>query len=127
MRYSQPQGLPTSAEEFLRTNAVRVNECQHCHKHDGYQRKVIGQYGMSDELDLYEYTLMDGSVAKEFIQREDWDSGPIIWLGLTWKDAKFEWADSEMNNDDELADYGISQEASYYEDLRIKNERQKRK
>lgn len=123
MRCSQPQGLSASAEEFLRNYAVTFNPCKHCKKHDGYKKKSIGKYGMLDELDLYEYILIDGSVAREYIQQEIWDSGPITWLGLTWKDAKFEWADSEMNNDDELADYGMSQEASYYEDIRIRNER----
>lgn len=51
MRLSQPQGLPIEAMEFLSKNAVKVNQCPHCHRHDvGYQRKVIGMMGCMMKL-----------------------------------------------------------------------------
>ena len=99
MRCSQPQGLPAHAEEFLRDNAVRVNECQHCQRHDGYQREVIGKYGMFDELDLYRYTLLDGSTADEFVQEEMWSSGPMIWLALKWKNTDFRWSSKAVDQE----------------------------
>ena len=93
MRLSQPQGLPIKAMDFLGKNAVKVNQCPHCHRHDvGYQRKVIGMYGMYDEIELYQYTLKDGSIAYEYIQDTVWISGPIIWLALKWKSINFVWS-----------------------------------
>jgi len=91
IRCSQPQGLPSRAEEFLENNVVRVNQCPHCERHDGYKHEVIGTYGMFDELELYRYTLLDGSIADEFIQAEIWSAGPMIWLGLKWKETNFIW------------------------------------
>jgi hypothetical protein len=96
MRCSQPQGLPKCAEEFLTTNAVKVNECPQCGRYGDYERKIIGTYGMFDELELYRYTLRDGTTIDEFIQEEIWDSGPMIWLALRWKDTTFEWPKDAM-------------------------------
>lgn len=96
MRCSQPQGLPAIAEEILRANAVKVNQCKHCQRHDGYQRESIGEYGMFDELILFRYILVDRSTADEFIQHSIWSSGPMIWLGLRWKDSEFVWLEEEM-------------------------------
>lgn len=91
IRCSQPQGLPDTANEFLRVNAVKVNLCPHCHRSDGYQREEIDTYGMFEELRLYRYTLDDGRTADEFIQHEVWDCGPMTWLGLRCGDTVFEW------------------------------------
>lgn len=96
MRCSQPQGLPTEASQFLEANVRRVNECRHCHRHNGNTREIIGQYGMFDELNLYRYSLLDSTTAEEYIQKEIWDSGPIIWLALKWKDITFKWREGEM-------------------------------
>lgn len=96
MRCSQPYGLPDHAEEFLSDNASRVDQCPHCERHDGYRKEVIGTYGMFDELELYRYTLLDGSTADEFVQGEIWSSGPMIWLALKWKDADFRWPTSAI-------------------------------
>lgn len=126
MRCSQPQGLPVHAKEFLKDNAVRVNECPHCHRHDGYKREAFGKYGMDDELELYRYTLLDGSTATEFVQEEMWSSGPIIWIALKWKDTRFRWTNGEVDNDNELVDYGMTQEASYYEDIRRRDENRRK-
>lgn len=98
-RSSQPRGLSDGAEEFLRTNAVKVNVCRHCHRNDGYKREVIGTYGMFDELELYRYTLLDGSTADECVQYTIWSSGPIIWLGLTWKNTGFWWPEDQMKEE----------------------------
>ena len=99
MRCSQPQGLPTSAEEFLFRNAVRLNRCQRCFRNDGYQKEVIGTCGMSDDVNLYKYTLSNGDTADEYVQHEAWDSGQIIWLGLKCKDKTFEWTSLEIWNE----------------------------
>lgn len=133
MRCSQPYGLPPKAIEFLNKNAFKLDQCPICKRNSGYKKEIIGTYGMFDELTLYRYILLDGNIAEEFIQEEIWNSGPMIWLGLTWKDAKFKWADKEINDggggwivhDDELPDYGTSQEASYYEDVRRRKEQNK--
>lgn len=85
MRCSQPQGLSAGAKEFLAKN-------------DGYKKEVIGTYGMCDELKLYKYCLVDGSVAEEYVQSSHWDSGPVIWLGLKWKEAKFEWSKIKIDS-----------------------------
>lgn len=98
MRLSQSQGLPLQAEEFLKVNAVKINECQHCHRDDGYDREVIGSYGISSEHNLYRYTLMDGSSADECVQAEIWCSGPMTWLCLKWKGSFFQWANEDMTN-----------------------------
>lgn len=99
MRQSQPFGLPNNALEFLFDNAVRIDVCKHCKRHGGYKKEKIGTYGMFDEIDLYRYTLLSGETADEYIQREVWSSGPMIWLGLTWKGTEFKWQDSEMMDD----------------------------
>lgn len=96
MRCSQPQGLPTEANRFLKNNARRVNECRHCYKHNGYHREIIGQYGMYNEFNLYRYSLLDGTTAEEYVQKEIWSSGPIIWMALKWKNIIFEWREEEM-------------------------------
>ncbi len=96
MRCSQPHGLPPEAEEFLRRNAIRHNECSHCQRHDGYVRKSLGTYGMFDELEYYQYSLCDGRVAKECIQHEIWDSGPMAWLSLRCGDVEFKWPEEAM-------------------------------
>lgn len=130
MRCSQPQGLSAEAEQFLRDNAVRINEYQCCHRHDGYQKEVIGTCGILEDVNLYRYILLDGSTADEFVQHCVWNSGPMEWFGLRWKDTEFKWQDKEIennNDDDELADYGMSHEASYYEDVRKRNESQIRR
>lgn len=97
MRCSQPQGLPVEAIEFLDKNAVKINQCQHCHRHDGYQKEAIGTHGMFDELSLYRYTLSDGRTADEYIQHTVWSSGPMEWLGLRWGSATFEWTKEELD------------------------------
>lgn len=98
MRCTQPYGLPTHAEEFLKRNAVRLNHCHHCKRYDGYKREVIGEYGMLGEFELYRYTLLDGTTADEYVQYTVWSSGPMIWLALIkWKDANFEWSEKEMD------------------------------
>jgi hypothetical protein len=116
----------TEAIEFLNKNAFRLDQCPICKRNSGYKKEAIGTYGMVDELTLYRYTLLDGSTADEFVQDEIWDSGPMIWLGLRWKDSEFRWADKEIeDNDNELPDYGLSEEGNYYteqEDLRRRNE-----
>ncbi len=98
-RCSQPQGLPSCAVHFLFDNAIVFNQCPHCNRHDGYQKEVIGTYGMFDELELYRYTLQDGSTAEEYVQHDMWDSGPMIWLALKWKDTEFKWSDKAMNQE----------------------------
>lgn len=91
MRLSQPQGLTSSAKTFLRLNAVVLDKCQHCNRHDGYKREEIGLYGMFNELKLYRYTLKNGRTADECIQKTIWGSGPMIWLSLKCQDQEFEW------------------------------------
>jgi len=98
MRCSQPQGLPVEALEFLDKNAVKLNQCLHCYRHDGYKKKIIGHYGMFDELPLHRYTLLNGETIEEYVQETMWSSGPIIWLALKWKDgATFMWAERIIN------------------------------
>ena len=127
MRCSQPHGIPPEAIEFLDKNAFRLDQCPICKRNSGYEKEIIDTYGMCDELSLYRYTLLDGSTADEFIQEEIWSSGPMIWLGLKWKDTEFKWPNKAINDDDdELPDYGISPEASYYEDARRRDERNKK-
>lgn len=96
MRCSQPQGLPYEAEQFLLEKAVKLNECRHCNRHDGYQKEVIGTCGMYENVNLHRYTLLDGSTADEFVQHCVWDSGPMEWFGLRWKDAEFKWSEEAM-------------------------------
>lgn len=98
MRCSQPQGLPVEAIEFLDKNAVKLNQCPHCYRHDGYQKKIISHYGMFDELPLYRYTLSNSDTADEYIQAEIWDSGPIIWLCLRLKGGtRIKWRNKVIN------------------------------
>lgn len=96
IRCSQPQGLPLEAVEFLKDNAVKINQCTCCYRHDGYQKEVVDTCGMFDDIDLYCYTLVDGSTATEFVQEELWSSGPMIWIGLKWQGSEFKWASSEI-------------------------------
>lgn len=91
MRCSQPQGLPSEAEKFLRNNAVALNYCLHCGRHDGYKKEVIDTCGMFEDVSLYRYTLLDGSTADEFVQHCVCDSGPMEWLGLNWGGIRFLW------------------------------------
>ncbi len=110
MRCTQPMGLAPVAVEFLKQNAVVFNGCEHCGRNDGYERKVIGQTGMFDEMDLHEYPLKDGRVAREFVQGEIWSSGPMIWTALEvghWDQQgnrygtieQFLWPESEICDD----------------------------
>lgn len=96
MRCSQPHGLPGKAEEFLAQKAFRMNCCPICKRDDGYKKEAIGTYGMSDEITLYRYFLVDGSTADEYVQHTVWSSGPMIWLGLAWMGVAFEWTEKEL-------------------------------
>jgi len=97
MRCSQPLGLPSSADAFLAANVKQRNPCSHCGRHDGYASKQIGEYGMFDELPLFEYELKDGRTAQEWIQYEFWSSGPMTWLELRVSDGTaFRWTKEEM-------------------------------
>ena len=99
IRETQPMGLPKGALEFLEKNAKIKSYCKYCHRNDGYIKKPIKHYGMFDELSLYEYDLKDGTKAQEFIQRENWSSGPMIWLGLKTKDKIFKWNEKNLEED----------------------------
>jgi hypothetical protein len=96
MRCSQPQGLSSEAMEFLSQNAIKLNQCTCCQRHDGYKKEVIDTCGMYDDVDLYRYTLVDGTMADEFVQYEVWSSGPMIWFGLRWQGAEFVWHSDEL-------------------------------
>lgn len=56
----------------------------------GTRLKISALIGMFDELTLHRYTLTNGDTADEFIQQEVWDCGPVIWLGLRYRDGTFE-------------------------------------
>lgn len=91
IRCSQPQGLPPEAVEFLKNNAVKINQCTCCLRYDGYSREIIDTCGMCDDVDLYCYALVNGDTATEFVQEEIWSSGPMIWFGLRCKNSEFIW------------------------------------
>lgn len=96
MRCSQPMGLTAEAEKFLKENAVKLNECPHCHRCDGYKREVIDTCGMCGDVDLHRYTLLDGSTAYEFVQHCVWSSGPMEWFGLRTKNTQFLWSEESL-------------------------------
>ena len=96
MRITQAMGLPNDAVKFLEDNAIKINFCQHCWRHDGFRKEPIGMYGMASEMSLYQYSLRNGDVATEFIQHTEWDSGLIIWLGLKVPGGEFLWTDASM-------------------------------
>ena len=99
MRCSQPYGLTKEAFDFLSKNALVVNQCQHCNRHDGFQTEVIGNYGMFDELELHLYKLQNDLTAKEVVQYESWSSGPMIWLCLHISDGRcFRWDEKEIES-----------------------------
>lgn len=97
MRCTQPYGLSHAAEQFLCANAIVYNLCVHCNRSDGFAKEPIRSYGMFDEFYLYCYLLKGGRKAEEFIQRETWSSGPMIWLGLRVDDGQvFLWDEKDM-------------------------------
>ncbi len=96
MRMTQPMGLVPKAQAFLKEHAVLENHCEHCDRNSGYVGKEIGRTGMFDDLQLFEYALKDGRVAKEFVQATVWSSGPMIWVALEVDGEKFLWPESEL-------------------------------
>ena len=97
MRCTQPMGLSPDAMEFLQENAVKKDLCTHCGRFDGYEKKVIGDYGMYESEDLYEYKLTNGKVAREAVQAEIWSSGPMVWLKLIVDGKEFLWDEEDIH------------------------------
>jgi len=53
---------------------------------------------MFDDLEILEYELCDGRTATEFVQEENWSSGPMIWMGLRVSDGtEFRWSEEEIS------------------------------
>lgn len=93
MRCTQPQGLTTEAQEFLKQNAKAIDPCSHCGRNSGYERITWAASGMDADLPLYIYALADGRTATERVQAIIHSSGPMIWLKLVVSDGGevFEW------------------------------------
>lgn len=100
MRCTQPMGLPAQAEVFLAQKTKRRNPCTHCDRDDGPVKKEVASVGMYDDLPLYQYELKDGGTATEFVQKEEWSSGPMIWVALRLSDGTtIEWDPAHMTED----------------------------
>jgi len=98
IRCTQPQGLPSEAEDFLRENAAVLDRCGFCGRHNGYDTRKIGETGMFDDLPILEYRLKNGCVAQEFVQLTIWDCGPMIWMGLKVGDKEFRWNEDTIES-----------------------------
>lgn len=96
-RSSQPMGLPSAALEFLAANEDKPAPCPTCGHQGSGNTAQIGSYGMFDELSLVRYQLTRERWADEYIQFEEWWSGPMTWLGLRVSDGtEFKWAAEEI-------------------------------
>jgi hypothetical protein len=94
MRCDQVYGLPPSARKWIEEN---------CEKNKVSCGHFTGMFG--DEYPLFEYTHFSGSKIHEFVQSEEWYSGPMFYIGLKdaagpvllWKQCKkcFEFHDGE--------------------------------
>ena len=92
----QFMGLTNVADEFLREYSLR---CTHCSQ--TLPTVVIDNYtGMfGDSYALIRYTLKDGRLAYEFLQRTMWFGGQVYFIGLRVSDGKrFLWTNDEMDN-----------------------------
>jgi len=109
MRCTQFQGLTDEANEFLKENAELdpATTCPNCGEVITRRfRKVSytsGEHlGMFDDgpQHLYEYTLTDGTTAREVVQETVWSSGPVIFLALESSDGQilFPWPQEAINN-----------------------------
>ena len=96
IRETQPMGLAPRAEAFLKEHGILKDYCEHCDRNNGYERRVYQRVGMFDDLALCEYTLKDGRTARQFVQREVWSSGPMIWTALEVEGEKFLWPEEEI-------------------------------
>lgn len=97
IRQTQNFGLSPNALNFLERSATRVNPCSVCGRDSGYLKHKVGNFGMFDEEFLYEYQLKTGGVAREKIQMEVWDSGPMIFLKLELSNGnQFQWSEQEL-------------------------------
>jgi hypothetical protein len=82
MRASQSYGITEEARKFLEENALRKDQCLHCHRHDGYVTELLHRTGMFNDVDILRYRLTDDRFADMFEQRCHWWSGPMLWFGL---------------------------------------------
>lgn len=91
MRCSQPYGLPLDAQLFLEKNESVVR-CEHCNSILKYDREVLGNCGMFDDVPILRYNLKDGRTADEFLQYSPWSSGPMLFFALVVSDGTvFRW------------------------------------
>ena len=131
MRCDQYVGLPPSAREWIAKNCrqVRISTTTVRKYHDGETATSTderseaethpyshfeGMFG--DKYNLHEYVKHDGSKVREFMQSDEWSSGPVFHLGLqnehgkpliTWQQCEkcFEFHDGE--HDPELCSQGV--------------------
>ncbi len=83
------KGLCPEADCFIKNNEV-VKTCKGCGK-QGFDREIIGHCSGFDEYPLQRFRFIDGSTADSFLQKTEWDDGPVIYLGLRLKDRLILW------------------------------------
>ena len=122
MRCTQYYGLHDKAIEYLNKFSVHYTDYI-CRVFDGgavdrltvkgseslVKSEPYANVGMFGEQSLYKYTLPDGTVLYEVVQKEEWSSGPMIWTTLSTKDTPYiddigsvivgvSWHDEEMTD-----------------------------
>lgn len=94
--------LPAEAIEFLKNHVVYETRM----KPDVHGKLVeveipcrrrIGNYGTFHTQELHEYTLKDGSLAKEYIQKKVDGKEFHFYIGLYHQDQTIEWPSEIIN------------------------------
>ena len=84
-------GLCAEALEFLNKNEI-VKKCNECGS-ETITTQTIGEYEGFDKYTLHRHFLKDGRIADEFLQKTDWNSGPVLYLGLRVGETEIIWRD----------------------------------
>ena len=83
------RGISPEADIFIKNNEA-VKTCKGCGRQEG-DREIIGHCNGFDTYTLIRYRFIDGSTAESFLQKIEWDDGPVIYLGLRLKDGEMLW------------------------------------
>jgi hypothetical protein len=84
-------GLCAEALEFLKENEI-VKKCNECGS-ETRTTQIIGKCNGFDKYELRRHFLKDGRIADEFLQKTDWNSGPVLYLGLRVAETEIIWRD----------------------------------
>jgi hypothetical protein len=107
MRMTQFVGLSNKAKKYLDTRCKRdlIEVFKNGVLNKSYTMPIRDPgnrtFGMfEEEIQLYNYTLNDGSILKEIEQASPWASGPVIFTCLENEAGKRigEWTDKEIES-----------------------------